>query len=287
MASIFETLNAVNVNDNTEQKNGLTYLSWAWAWAEVKKVVPDARYTIYERETEYGPVNYFTDGKTCWVKTGVTLDGLEHIEELPVMDFKNRSILLDNVTSMDVNKAIQRSLTKACARHGLGLYIYAGEDLPEDEKEALLQTRKKPAEQPVKPAEEKPKEIPAQPAKPAEKPVSDGFTPATAEQIAYIKGNASDSHYLDIMQEFGAEFENLSESDARQVIKEIDRVNAESTPMCTRCNKVITGVALPGGKTMTAAELIGKSKTTYGGIYCWDCMTYFNKKRKEKKDASH
>ena len=133
MASIFETLNKVNVNDNTEQKNGLTYLSWAWAWAEVKKVVPDAQYTIYERDTEYGPVNYFTDGRTCWVKTGVTLNGLEHIEELPVMDFKNHSIPFDKVTSMDVNKAIQRSLTKACARHGLGLYIYAGEDLPECE----------------------------------------------------------------------------------------------------------------------------------------------------------
>jgi len=135
MASLFETLNAVNVNSNTEEKNGLTYLSWAWAWAEVKKVVPDAQYTIYERETEYGPVNYFTDGRTCWVKTGVTLQGLEHIEELPVMDFRNRSILLEAITSTDVNKAIQRSLTKACARHGLGLYIYAGEDLPECEKE--------------------------------------------------------------------------------------------------------------------------------------------------------
>lgn len=133
MESIFARLNDVNVNGHTEEKNGLTYLSWAWAWAEVKKLYPAATYTIYERETEFGPVNYFTDGKTCWVKTGVTIEGLEHIEDLPVMDFKNRSILLDNVTSMDVNKAIQRSLTKACARHGLGLYIYAGEDLPEAE----------------------------------------------------------------------------------------------------------------------------------------------------------
>ena len=133
MESIFARLNDVNVNGHTEEKNGLTYLSWAWAWAEVKKLYPAATYTIYERETEFGPVNYFTDGKTCWVKTGVTIEGLEHIEDLPVMDFKNRSIPLDNVTSMDVNKAIQRSLTKACARHGLGLYIYAGEDLPEAE----------------------------------------------------------------------------------------------------------------------------------------------------------
>ena len=135
MKSIFETLNAINVNDHTERKNGLTYLSWAWAWAEVKKLYPDANYYVYERETPNGPVNYFTDGKTCWVKTGVYINELQHIEMLPVMDFKNRAIPLDQVTSTDVNKAIQRSLTKAIARHGLGLYIYAGEDLPEDERQ--------------------------------------------------------------------------------------------------------------------------------------------------------
>ena len=126
-------LNAINVNEHTEEKNGLTYLSWAWAWAEVKKAFPDAFYTVYERETQSGPVNYFTDGRTCWVKTGITINGLEHIEMLPVMDFRNQAITLDRLTSTDVNKAIQRSLTKAAARHGLGLYIYAGEDLPESE----------------------------------------------------------------------------------------------------------------------------------------------------------
>lgn len=129
----FEELNNINVSEKTEKKNGLTYLSWAWAWGEVKKLHPEANYTIYERFAEHGPVNYFTDGTTCWVKTGVTIEGVEHIEELPVMDYKNKSILLDNITSFDVNKTIQRSLTKACARHGLGLYIYAGEDLPEEE----------------------------------------------------------------------------------------------------------------------------------------------------------
>ena len=129
--SIFNTLNEINVNEHTEQKNGLTYLSWAWAWKEVKTRYADANYKIYERESEYGAINYFTDGKTCWVKTGVTINGLEHIEYLPIMDYRNKSIPLEQVTSFDVNKAIQRSLTKAVARHGLGLYIYAGEDLPE------------------------------------------------------------------------------------------------------------------------------------------------------------
>ena len=133
MDNYFKALNDINVNDKTEKKNGLTYLSWAWAWGEVKKLFPDATYTIYENKDGW---NYHTDGKTCWVKTGVTVNGLEHIEYLPVMDYKNRSIPADAVTSFDVNKAIQRSLTKAVARHGLGLYIYAGEDLPESETEA-------------------------------------------------------------------------------------------------------------------------------------------------------
>lgn len=131
MENYFSVLNAINVNGKTEKKNGLTYLSWAWAWGEVKKLHPDATYTIYENADGW---NYHTDGNTCWVKTGVTVNGIEHIEYLPVMDFRNASIKADKVTSFDVNKAIQRSLTKAVARHGLGLYIYAGEDLPEDEK---------------------------------------------------------------------------------------------------------------------------------------------------------
>ena len=126
--SVFATLNVINCNEHTEKKNGLTYLAWAWAWAEVKKRFPDATYTIYENKDG---LNYHTDGRTCWVKTGVTIEGIELIEYLPVMDFRNASIPVDKVTSFDVNKAIQRSLTKACARHGLGLYIYAGEDLPE------------------------------------------------------------------------------------------------------------------------------------------------------------
>lgn len=130
MENYFVTLNKINVNDHTEKKNGLTYLSWAWAWAEVKKLFPDAVYTIYENRDGW---IYHTDGKTCWVKTGVTVNGIEHIEYLPVMDYKNRSISAEQVTSFDVNKAIQRSLTKAVARHGLGLYIYAGEDLPEED----------------------------------------------------------------------------------------------------------------------------------------------------------
>ena len=129
MENYFQELNSIDVTGKTEKKGNLTYLSWAWAWGELKKKHPDATYTIYENADGW---NYHTDGKTAWVKTGVTVNGLEHIEYLPVMDFRNNSIPADKITSTDVNKTIQRSLTKAVARHGLGLYIYAGEDLPEE-----------------------------------------------------------------------------------------------------------------------------------------------------------
>lgn len=132
--TVFQTLFDLNVSGHIEKKNGLSYLSWPYAWAETKKRFPGAKYKIYE--TESGCF-YHTDGKTCWVKTGVTIDNLEHIEYLPVLDYRNQSIPAERVTSFDVNKSIQRSLTKALARHGLGLYIYAGEDLPEIESKQI------------------------------------------------------------------------------------------------------------------------------------------------------
>jgi len=129
--SVFETLNKIDVGKHIEKKNGLSYLSWAWAWQVLKENYPDAQYKVYE---DTSGCNYFTDGRTGWVKTGVIVEGLEHIEYLPIMDYNNKSIPLEKITSFDVNKAIQRSLTKAVARHGLGLYVYAGEDLPEEDK---------------------------------------------------------------------------------------------------------------------------------------------------------
>lgn len=171
--SYFQILNSINLNDKKQTKGNLTYLSWAYAWGELKNHFPDATYKVYERDqvietteeshyeavkqdiekgipgspagvvtikkTTTVPVNYFTDGRTCWVKVGVTVEGIEHIEELPVMDNRNKSISSAAVTSTDVNKAIQRALTKAIARHGLGLYIYSNEDLPEDSKQDMTQ----------------------------------------------------------------------------------------------------------------------------------------------------
>ena len=127
--SIFETLNSINVSDKIEKKGNLSYLSWAWAWAELKKHYPTSTYTVYENQDG---LNYHHDGKTAWVKTGVTINEIENIEDLPVMNNRNKSIPVGQITSFDVNSSIQRSLTKAIARHGLGLYVYAGEDLPQD-----------------------------------------------------------------------------------------------------------------------------------------------------------
>ena len=127
----FKKLYDIDVTGKVKKKNNLSYLSWAAAWAEVKKVFPNATYIIYENENGRP---WFDDGRTGWVKTEVTVEEVTHTEYLPIMDFKNKSIIAENITSMDANKAIQRSLTKACARHGLGLYIYEGEDLPEETK---------------------------------------------------------------------------------------------------------------------------------------------------------
>lgn len=154
----FEVLNKINVSQKIEEKIGLKYLSWANAWGYLKEAYPDASYDIYLREvetvetTEYkdeatgmikrissstkNDVPYFTDGKTCYVKVGVTVEGTEYIEYLPVMDNRNNAVPLAAITMTLVNKSIQRAFVKACARHGLGLYIYAGEDLPESEKKS-------------------------------------------------------------------------------------------------------------------------------------------------------
>lgn len=126
----FDRLYSTDVKDKVKQKNGLSYISWAGCWAEVKKSYPDSTYIIYENDLGRP---WFDDGKTAWVKTGVTVNGIEHIEYLPIMDFKNKSIAAESVTSMDANKAIQRSITKASARHGLGLHLYIGfEDTEEN-----------------------------------------------------------------------------------------------------------------------------------------------------------
>lgn len=131
-APAFRSLNSIDVNEYVKEKNGLTYLSWSKAWELVKKRFPDASFEVLHVDTEFGPRNYFTDGKTCWVEVSVTINGETLTENLPVMNYRNQSIAYESITSTDVNKAIKRCLTKCLGLFGLGLYIYNGEDIPED-----------------------------------------------------------------------------------------------------------------------------------------------------------
>lgn len=148
MNNYFEKLNAVNVNGHTEERNKLTYLSWVWAVTEMMKQFPDMEYRIIHDETTNLP--YFYDHKTGYmVMTEVTIEGVTKRMWLPVMDSNNKAmkdepydvktkyktIHVNSCTMFDINKSIMRCLTKNFAMFGLGLYIYAGEDLPEVEKE--------------------------------------------------------------------------------------------------------------------------------------------------------
>jgi hypothetical protein len=125
----FSRLASTPVRDKIERKGNLDYLSWANAWSMLKSAHPDAQRIVYE--SSFTGNNYFTDGKTAYVKVGIVVNGLEHIDYLPIMDFRNNAIPVDKVTSMDVNKAIQRSTAKAIAMHGLGLSLWTGEDIPD------------------------------------------------------------------------------------------------------------------------------------------------------------
>ena len=132
--NVFATLNAVDVSEKIKEKNGLKFLPWASAWAEVKKIYPEATYKVYPQIIDANGNTRFwhDDGKTGWVEVGVTINGIEQIMQLAIMDFKNKSMPADQITSVDANKSMQRCFTKACAMHGLGLFIYQGEDMPEN-----------------------------------------------------------------------------------------------------------------------------------------------------------
>jgi len=132
--SVFKTLNQVNVSKITETKTiggrALSYLSWADAWTWVKLMYPDASMRVYETP-EGSPL--FTLNKSGYVKVGITVNGVEHIEMLAVM-VANRSMDIAQIQATDVINTIQRCATKAIARHGLGMHVYRGEDIPDDDK---------------------------------------------------------------------------------------------------------------------------------------------------------
>jgi len=145
--SVFETLSAINVNDKAEKKNGLTYLSWAWAWGEVKKVYPDATYQVLRDPNTAQP--YFYDESLGYmVMTTATIQGQTLEMWLPVMDGANKAMKqtpysyatrygnkeVEAATMFDINKTLMRCLVKNLAMFGLGHYIFAGEDLPESDE---------------------------------------------------------------------------------------------------------------------------------------------------------
>ncbi|HEY5630507.1 MAG TPA: DUF1071 domain-containing protein [Nitrososphaeraceae archaeon] len=127
--SEFEKLIALNVNDKTEKKGKFTYLSWAWAWAEFVKIYPEATYEVVKNENG---LPYFSDDTGGMVYTKVKAGVLTHEMWLPIMDAYNKA--KKQFDMMDVNKTVMRCLVKNLAMFGLGLYIYAGEDLPEGEE---------------------------------------------------------------------------------------------------------------------------------------------------------
>lgn len=156
--SVFETLNAINVSGKIEKKEKLSYLSWSWAWAELQKRYPEASYTIERFGEDKKP--YLYDEKTGYmVFTTVTINGQTREMWLPVMDGANKAMksepyqytvtkwdyeqkrkvpmnkTVEAASMFDINKTIMRCLVKNIGMFGLGLYIYAGEDLPEVEKE--------------------------------------------------------------------------------------------------------------------------------------------------------
>ena len=166
--SVFETLSAINVNDKVEKKNGLTYLSWAWAWAEVKKNYPSATYRVVKDEASNMPFVYDSDmGYMC--STEVTIKDQTLEMWLPVMDGANKAMKseayeyttrygkksVQGATMFDVNKTIMRCLVKNLAMFGLGHYIYAGDDIPQDDKSVAEKLAPTPKVAPKKVAPKK------------------------------------------------------------------------------------------------------------------------------------
>jgi len=152
----FEKLSAINVNDKVEKKSNLTYLSWAWAWSEAKKSFPDASYRVISDISTNKPY-FYDDTLGYMVMTEVTIEGESLEMWLPVMDGANKSMLaqsyayqtrygektVDAATMFDINKTLMRCLVKNLAMFGLGIYIYAGEDLPESETATVVAPAKK------------------------------------------------------------------------------------------------------------------------------------------------
>ena len=128
-AEVFQTLNELNVNEFTQKKGNFTYLSWAWAVRELLKVAPKATWQIHKFGEDGERQPYMKTDAGYFVQVTVDVEGVMRTQIHPVLNHRNETI--DEPNAFQINTSIQRCLAKAIALHGLGLYIYAGEDLPE------------------------------------------------------------------------------------------------------------------------------------------------------------
>lgn len=201
----FKVLNKIDVSDKTDKKKDtrgkeLTYLSWAWAWAEIKKIYPAAQYEIKKFENN---LPYIHDPNTGYmVFTSVTIEDFTHEMWLPVMNGNNKAMkntpyeyttqygkkVVEAATMFDINKTIMRCLTKNLAMFGLGLYIFAGEDLPEFEEEP--KEPKEPKKE-TKPAPKEPKKETKQIEKEEEKQIEKEEEKISQNKIKEIENLAT------------------------------------------------------------------------------------------------
>lgn len=214
----FEEVYAINVNDKVEKKGNLSYLSWCYAWAEFKKIYPDANYKINQFDGTFCTGN---DKLGYMVHTTVTADNQTYEMWLPVMDMRNKTLL--NPTMFDINKTIMRCLTKNIGMFGLGLYIYAGEDLPDGEE-----------------VDEKPIKKPTQAPKVEEKGKS--FKPLTrAEMTANYGVRNVEETIVWFEGKFGVEFAKWDE-EMTMVAREKLRIKKEKREAEERANKELQAI---------------------------------------------
>ena len=124
--NVFKLLNEYDVTEHLKKKDKIIYLPWSKAWTIIKSLFPTAKFTIHKKND--GCI-YHTDGKTAWVEVSITINGWTETESLAVMDFRNKSISIESITSADAEKSIKRCLVKCAALHGLGLSLWTGEEL--------------------------------------------------------------------------------------------------------------------------------------------------------------
>ena len=220
MNDIFKTLEKVNVNEHTEKKNGLTYLSWSWAWSEVMKRFPEAHYDIV---TFDGKPYLYDENLGYMVMTTMVIGDIQRTMWLPVMDEKNKAMkaqpykyktkygekMVEKATMFDVNTAIMRCLVKNIAMFGLGLYIYSGEDLPAESDEESTNPKQK---------EQKPQQAEPQQAEP---PLSDdGDKPASEAKLKTIDSICKKHGTTpeDICKGFGVSWKGITNTTAGQML---------------------------------------------------------------------